>query len=354
VAEGSQGDGLSDPAAGTLLGSCVLEKRLGDGGMGAVFRAHDRYLKRPVAVKVLKPELSSDPDFRKRFEKEGASAAGIEHQNVVRIYSIDADADGQLYLVMEYVDGPDLSKLTKDGPLEHERALRIFDEVAAALQEVHEQGLIHRDVKPANILIRNPGRQDEQAVLTDFGIVKVVDSQTALTLGRIGTPEYMSPEVADMQVATDRSDQYALALILYRMLSGSSLYEGLEMPKAHRDEPLPDLSDLLATANRALRAALQRALSKDPAARFPSVAAFAGAVRESQAGAPADRNPLQELMEEALSESGPLTAVDLATAVGDRLAAGDAGVTPLQIEGRARLYSHLFHRLPDGRIGLRD
>jgi serine/threonine-protein kinase len=345
---------MAEWTTGELLGSCVLEEHLGDGGMGTVFKAHDRHLKRPVAVKVLKTELSSDPIFRKRFENEGASAAGIEHQNVVQIYSIDADAGGRLYLVMEYVDGPDLSALINQDPLEHERALRIFNEVAAALQAVHEQGLVHRDVKPANILIRDLGQSEEQAVLTDFGIVKTRDSHTALTFGPIGTPDYMSPEVADLQPATDRSDQYALALILYRMLSGCRLFEGLEMPKAHRDESLPDLAATLSTANRALRAALTRALAKDPAERFPSVAAFADAVRESQAGAAADRPPLQEAMEIVLNERGPLSPVDLATAVSDQLPADDVGVTPLQVEGRAKLYSQLFRRLPDGRIGLRD
>jgi serine/threonine-protein kinase len=321
--------------------------------MGSVFKAEDRYLKRTVAVKILKPELYSNPDLRKRFEKEAVSAAGIEHENVVQIYSIDADDEGRPYLVMEYVEGPDLSKLA-GAPLDHERALRIFGEVAAALQAVHAQGLVHRDVKPANILIRNVGEGHEQAVLTDFGIVKVVDSQTALTFGPIGTPDYMSPEVADLKPATDRSDQYALALVLYRMLSGSRLFEGLEMPRAHRDEPLPDLAAALPTANRALRAALTRALAKEPEDRFPSVAAFADAVRESEVVLSSERRPLQEIMEEALNERGPMTAVELAAAVGDRLPAGDVGVTPLQIEGRAKLYSQLFHRLPDGRIDLRD
>jgi eukaryotic-like serine/threonine-protein kinase len=305
-------------------------------------------------VKMLKQELYSNTNLRRRFEKEAMSAAGIEHENVVRIYSIDGDDSGRPFLVMEYVDGPDLSKLAEEGPIEHRRALRIFGEVASALQAVHEQGLVHRDVKPANILIRNLGTSDEQAVLTDFGVVKVLDSQTALTFGPIGTPDYMSPEVADLQSATDRSDQYALALVLYRMLSGCRLFEGLEMPRAHRDEPLPDFAADLPTANRALRAALTRALAKDPAERFPSVAAFADAVRESQAGATSDRRPLQEVMEAVLNDRGPLSPIELAAAVSDQLPADDVGVTPLQVEGRAKLYSQLFEGLPDGRIGLRD
>ena len=351
AAEGQAG---LDPEEGTLLGNCVIERRLGDGGMGIVFGAHDRFLKRTVAVKVLKPELYSNSDLRKRFEKEATCAAGIEHENVVRIYSIDGDDEGRPFLVMEYVDGPSLSQRVEDGPIEHQRALRIFGEVAAALQAVHEQGLVHRDVKPANVLIRNPGEPDEQAMLTDFGIVKVLDSQTALTFGAIGTPDYLSPEVADLQPATDRSDQYALALVLYRMLSGCRLFEGLEMPRAHRDEPIPDFAADLPTANRALRGALTRALAKDPGDRFPSVAAFADAVRESQAGAASERRPLQESMELVLNDRGPLSPVELATAVSDQLSSDDVGVTPLQVEGRAKLYSQLFQLLPDGRIGLRD
>jgi serine/threonine-protein kinase len=342
-----------DTLAGTLLGSCAIERRLGSGGMGMVYEAYDRHLKRKVAVKMLKPELYANPDMRKRFEKEAASAAGIEHENVVRVYSIDADSEGRPYIVMEYIEGPDLSRVAQREEIAHDRALRIFDQIASALQAVHDQGLVHRDVKPANVLLRNAGTADEQAMLTDFGIAKAVDSQTAMTIGPIGTADYMSPEVADLQAATDRSDQYALAAVLYRSLCGERLFEGMEMPRAHRDEPLPDLTPALPTANRSLRAAVARALDKDPGARFPSIAAFAEAVRESQDREPAARPPLQKTMEEVLQERGPLPPHELADAVNERLGSDDVGVTALQVEGRARLYSQLFHRRPDESIELR-
>lgn len=338
---------------GTLLGGCIIEGQLGSGGMGVVYKATDRFLRRTVAVKVLKPELYSEPEMRQRFEREAASAAGIEHKHVVRVYSIDVDPDGRPYIVMEYVDGSDLGTIVHRGQVANARALRIFGQVAEALQAVHDQGLVHRDVKPANVLLRNVDTEEEQAMLTDFGIAKAMDSQTAHTVGLIGTFDYMAPEVADLKRATDRSDQYALGAVLYRMLSGELLFEGLEMPRAHRDEPLPDLSRALPNSNRALRAALARALEKDPDARFPSVAALAEAVRESQEREPTERPPLQKLMENVLSENAALSALDLAATICERLPNDDVGVTELQVEGRARLYSQLFHRRPDGQIELR-
>lgn len=338
---------------GTLLGGYLIEERLGSGGMGVVYKAFDRFLRRTVAVKVLKPEMYSNAEARQRFEKEAASAAGIEHEHVVLVYSIDVDPDGRPYIVMEFIEGSDLATVVRQGPLVHDRALRIFDQVADALQAVHDHGHVHRDIKPANILLRNVDSEEEQALLTDFGIAKAVDSQTMITIGMIGTADYMSPEVANLEQATDRSDQYALGVVLYRMLSGELLFDGMEMPKAHRDEPLPDLSGALPTSNRALRAALARSLEKDPALRFPSVAAFAEAVRESQDVGPATRPPLQQLMEEVLNEGPSLSARDLAKAICERLPSNDVGVTELQVEGRARLYSQLFHRRPDGHIDLR-
>lgn len=344
----------SDDLIGSLVGSWVIEARLGSGGMGVVYRARNRHLGRIEALKMLKPDVPANLELRKRFEKEARSAAGIQHPNVVRIHAIGFDPDlQQQYMVMEYIDGPDLGAVSDEGPMDHERAMRIFAETAAALSAVHENGLVHRDVKPENVLLRNAGTKTEQALLTDFGIAKAVDSQTALTLGAIGTPDYMSPEVANLEDATARSDQYALGAILYRMLSGERLFEGHEVPKAHRDEPLPDLLDKLPSANRALRAAITRSLEKDPADRFPTVAALAAAVRESQE-APSDSRPrLQTLMEEILSESGSLAAPDLADRINARLPDDDVGVTALQVEGRARLFAQLFHRRTDGRIALR-
>jgi serine/threonine protein kinase len=336
---------------GTLLGGCIIEERIGGGGMGVVYRARDRHLRRTVAVKILRPESLGDSEMRDRFHREASSAAGIEHDNVVRIYSIDIDDQGQPYIVMEYVDGPDLHSLLLDGPLAQDRALRIFAQVGSALQAVHQFGLVHRDVKPANIILRSADTRDERAMLTDFGIAKALDSQTNLTFGMIGTPEYMAPEVADLQAATDRSDQYSLALVLYKMLTGEHLFQGLEMPKAHRDEPVPDIRKALPETGLAVSAALERALSKEPAERFPSVAAFVKAVEEqpeSEAGTP----PLQRLMQDVLV-TGALSTENLAAAVSSR-SGPSVEYTALQVEGRARLYSQLFRRTPDGLIELRS
>ncbi len=341
----------ADPIIGTLLGGCIIEGRIGVGGMGVVYRARDRHLHRTVAVKILRPESLGDSEMRDRFHREASSAAGIEHDNVVRIYSIDIDDQGQPYIVMEYIDGPDLQSLLVDGPLAEDRALRIFAQVGSALQAVHQFGLVHRDVKPANIILRSAGTRDERAMLTDFGIAKALDSQTNLTFGMIGTPEYMAPEVADLQTATDRSDQYSLALVLYKMLTGEHLFEGLEMPKAHRNEPVPDIRKALPETDLGVSAALERALSKDPADRFPSVAAFTKAVEEqpeAESGTPA----LQRLMQDILT-AGALSPAELAGAATSRSGAS-VEYTALQVEGRAQLYSQLFRRTPDGLIELRS
>lgn len=350
--EGVTGEKPADPLIGSLLGGCLIEECIGGGGMGVVYRATDRHLKRRVAIKLLRDGSYRDTEARKRFEREASSAAGIEHDNVVRIYAIDADDQARPFIVMEYVDGPDLHSQLQEGPLALDRALRIFSEIASALEATHQFGLVHRDVKPANIVLRSVQSRDERAMLTDFGIAKALDSQTNLTFGVIGTPEYMAPEVADYQTATDRSDQYSLALVLYRMLSGEHLFEGLELPKAHRDEPIPDLRRALPGAGLAITSALERALAKDPADRFPSVAAFANAV-EQPAESATGAAPLQQLMQEALTNRPALSPAELAEAVSNR-AGSSLEYTALQVEGRARLYSQLFRRTPDGRIELRE
>lgn len=323
--------------------------------MGVVYKATDRHLRRTVAVKILSPDLYADKLVRTRFEREASSAAALEHPHIVRVYAIDLDPESrQPYIVMEYVPGANLATMLREGELGHERSLSIFDQIASALEAVHQVGLVHRDVKPENVLIRKPGAGALHAMLSDFGIAKAIDSQTSLTLGAIGTPGYMSPDVAGLERATARSDQYALAAVLFEMLGGVRLFAGMEVPKAHREEPLPDLTVALPTANRALRAAVSRALAKEPKDRFPSVAAFAEAVCESQQGPTVARPPLQLLMEEVIAKSCPCLPAEIAGAVNAMLPPDDVGVTPLQVEGRARLYSQLFERRPDGRIGLRN
>ncbi len=336
------------------MGGYILEERLGAGGMGVVYRAFDRGLRRPVALKLLAPHLTQNEEARKRFQKEITSAAAVEHPNIVPVYDAGVD-DGDFFIVMRLVDGPDLETLLKQGPLSIERALHLFSQTADALQKVHNSGLVHRDVKPHNLLIWNTGALNEQALLTDFGIAKAVDSGTLMTLGVPGTPDYVAPEVAQWQPATDRSDQYSLACVLFRMLSGECLYEGKDVPRAHIDERVPDMQERLPYVPRPIQAALARALAKNPDDRFPSVEAFADALTLDTAK-PADsrtqtRGPSlhAELAEVLATAPGEwFLPIDLAARVSGRHAAdGRDPVTALQVEARVRAFPQLFRRRGD-------
>jgi serine/threonine protein kinase len=184
----------SDPRPGSEIAGFRLEQLLGRGGMGAVYRAEDVRLGRKVALKLLVPELAENERFRERFLRESQTAASLDHPHIVPIYAA-GEADGQLYLAMRYVEGADLRQLiAREAPLEPERVLRIAEQVGDALDAAHERGLIHRDVKPANVLVdERSGRA--HCYLTDFGLTKQTSSISGLTgTGElVGTVEYVSP-----------------------------------------------------------------------------------------------------------------------------------------------------------------
>lgn len=341
-----------DPLIGTEVGGYLLEERLGAGGMGVVYRAFDRGLHRPVALKLLAPHLTQNADARRRFQKEITSAAAVDHPNIVPVYDAGVDA-GNFYIVMRLVDGPDLDSVLSQGPLPLERALRLFNQAADALQKVHNSGLVHRDVKPHNLLIWNAGAANEQALLTDFGIAKAVDSGTLMTLGVPGTPDYVAPEVAQWQPATDRSDQYSLACVLFRMLSGECPYEGMEVPRAHIHEQVPDMQERLPSVPRPVQAALARALAKKPGNRFPSVQAFADALmldsRETPDVGTPGRSLHAELAELLAAAPGQwFLPADLAAQINEgHRTSGRDPITALQVEARVRAFPQLFRRRGD-------
>lgn len=348
VDEGAAGENYQDPLIGTSLDGYLLEEKVGEGGMGVVYRANDLGLRRQVAVKTLFL-AAANQERRHRFEREARIAAGISHPNIVQVFDFGV-AEGHLYLVMQLVEGPDLSKMIAAAPIELNRALKLFSDMSRGLHKVHSSGLVHRDIKPSNVLIEDLGRPDERAMITDFGIARDVETQTALTVGPIGTPEYMAPETATER-ATERADQYALALVLYEMLAGEHLFVGLNMADAHRHEPVPDLDTRLPGTPGSLRAALARALDKEPARRFGSVEAFAeNALRP---GLPGQSPPLESLMERVLERVFPrgLELDELTTRVNDLAAVSP--VKPAQVDGRAELFPQLFRRRPDGKIALR-
>ncbi len=256
---------------GTQIGNFVLEAKLGQGGMGVVFVARDLALGRDVALKVLAPNLVDDARARSRFQREIKAAVAIEHPHVVPIYSAGYE-DGCFFLAMRYIRGRDLHVvLNETGPLAEERAMRIVGQIASALYAVHEQGLVHRDVKPHNVLLWTSDIGEEHAFLTDFGLAKAVDEVFGITVaGALGTRGYMAPELHDGADPTPSCDQYSLAVLAFELLTGQLPF--------HDDDELRDFPEpigaLAPGTSQSLRATIQRALSPDPGERFPSVLAF--------------------------------------------------------------------------------
>ena len=214
--------------------------------------------------------------------------------------------EGLFFIAMRLVDGRDLGEVIGGAPMEHGRARRLFRDIVRGLGHVHRLGLVHRDIKPQNILVAHPGEPGEYALLTDFGIARALDSSTALTRGIIGTAAYIAPEILEWKPATAASDQYSLACVVFEMLSGRLPYGGDQLPVAHLKEPVPSLFDAVPDAPSAVVAAVRRAMSKDPHERFPDVHQFEAAALaegpvergEAIAPTPAERDPADSLPHE--------------------------------------------------------
>ncbi|MCT9931240.1 serine/threonine-protein kinase [Planotetraspora sp. A-T 1434] len=269
----------------TLAGRYRLDARLGAGGMGEVWRGEDTVLARTVAVKVLLPGRLDDPGFAVRFQGEARAMATVNHPGVVDVYDYgvtDVPGDGPTaYLVMRFVDGEPLDRLLmRLGRLGPEPAMELIAQAAAALQAVHDRGIVHRDIKPGNLLVRPDGT----LVLTDFGIARA-DANSRLTdAGMVlGTAAYCAPEQAEGAPVTPAVDIYALGVVAYECVAGRRPFDG-DTPvtialKHIREEPPP----LPADVPPAVRAVVERAMSKDPARRWPSAAAMSQAARQSVA-----------------------------------------------------------------------
>jgi hypothetical protein len=264
--------------AGDLIGDFRIVRQLGEGGMGTVYLAQDERLDRRVALKVIAPRLAHDPEFQRRFETEARSAAAIDDPNVVPVYSAGAE-NGRLFIAMRFVDGTDLrAVLAGGGRLDVQEAAAIVADVASALDAAHAAGFVHRDVKPANILLADRGGK-RTAVLTDFGLTKGLHGGSTQLTGTgqwIGTLDYVAPEQMTSGRVDARTDVYALGCVLHEALTGSVPFPGTDMQKmwAHVNEPLPALEGVAA---QKLEAAIGRATAKDPEDRFPSAGDLARA-----------------------------------------------------------------------------
>jgi len=257
------------------IGIYLIERRIGRGGMGAVYLAVDPTLKRHVALKVLPPELAAHPESVARFEREATSLARIRHPNLVHIYAVGCEG-GRHYIVMEYVKGISLAEILRQrGALPHAAAIRILGQVLAALDKVHAAGVVHRDLKPANIMID----EDQRAILMDFGLAKPHHDRSVTTARTIiGTPEYMAPELAEGGEADPRSDLYAVGIILFEMLTGDVPFRGnsaIATLRQHVEKGPPSVRELAPAVPPPLEAVLAKALAKSPADRHANARALA-------------------------------------------------------------------------------
>ncbi len=265
-----------------IAGRYELQDLIGHGGMSSVYKARDSLLERNVAVKVLHQQYNADDDFVERFKREARSAARLQHPNIVTVIDRGED-DGRQYIVFEHIDGENLKEfLVRKGRLEVREALEIALEIARALSFAHGHGLIHRDVKPQNVLLNGDGR----AKVTDFGIARSLEVESGMTqTGTVlGTSNYIAPEQAKGQPVDAQSDVYSLGIVLYELLAGEVPFPGesfVVIAMKHVHEPPPSILDKRRDVPLRVADAIDRALEKDPTRRFPTMAAFAAELEQA-------------------------------------------------------------------------
>src|SRR4051812_2812730 len=304
--------------------------------MGVVYRALQLDLERPVALKLIATSLAEDPEFRDRFVRESRAAASIDHPNVIPIY-YTGEHDGLLYIAMRYVEGSDLRTLVRaEGRLEPERAARIVAQVGAALDAAHARGLVHRDVKPANVLL---GAEDH-AYLTDFGLTKRLQSAAGASTragGWVGTLGYVAPEQIRGSRVDARADVYALGCVLYHALSGGPPYHRERDEAtlwAHLNDPPPSLSSI-PDVPEAFDEGLPPALAKDAADRYPS-AGDLGRAALLAAGAPATIRPERTVAVGAAAPGGDQETVVSEDQPPTRMATRRQDAPPAAVAQRTR------------------
>ena len=276
---------------GSLVAGYRLEAQVGAGGMAVVFRARDERLGRLVALKILAPALAADEGFRRRFIAESRAAAAVDDPHIIPVYEA-GESGGVLFIAMRFVAGGDLRRvLGREGPLPAARAAEFISPVASALDAAHRAGLVHRDVKPANILVDASAGRPDHVYLSDFGVSKGAVSSVSLTgTGHfLGTPDYSAPEQVQGRTVDGRTDQYALACVAFQLLTGSVPFErdqGMAVLLAHLSELPPSLAARRPGLPGAADRVLARAMAKAPEKRYGSCRDFADALREALGLAP--------------------------------------------------------------------
>ncbi len=313
IAGGGGGFALMVPAAesydrmigATIDGRYQLLEKLGEGGMGVVFRGRHTVIEKPVAIKVLKREVARDQSVVKRFLQEAKAASRIGHANIVDVTDFGTLPDGSPYAVMEYIEGVTLARALRDGPMQSIRALPIVAQIARALAAAHEKGIVHRDLKPENIFLTERDGRKDFVKIVDFGIAKVAPldgmggggSRLTRAGSVFGTPEYMAPEQAAGKPDTDhRVDVYALGTILYEMLAGRVPHKGeslvATLAMQMLDPILPPLDvNPQADITPELQTVIMKSLSKERGERHPSMHDFLGAIDEVADGVPLEPMP---------------------------------------------------------------
>jgi serine/threonine protein kinase len=270
---------MADLGVGTRFGPYTIERLVGRGGMSVVYLAEDTRLGRRVALKVLAGDVAMDESFRARFLAESRTAASLEHPNIVPIHEA-GEAEGHLYIAMRYVRGTDLATLLdQEGPLDPQRARSVIEQVAAALDAAHAEGLVHRDVKPANVLLA-PGTERDLVYLSDFGVTRRTSAPRGPTAtGQfLGTVEYAAPEQFEGRPVDTRTDVYALGCVLYECLTGEPPFrrdEQVAVMYAHLNEPPPSVTARRPEIPAGIDPVVARAMAKRPQERYASAGALA-------------------------------------------------------------------------------
>jgi len=252
------------------IGRYQIQDALGRGGMATVYAAYDPSFERQVAIKLLPREFLHDPQFHTRFQREAKAIAALEHPAILPVYDFGED-DGQPYLVMRLMSGGSLKERIEQGPLPLDETLMVVERVGAALAAAHTKGVIHRDLKPGNILFDGDGNP----AIADFGIVKLTEHASQLTgSGIVGTPAYMAPEMASAGGVTPLIDIYAMGVTLYQMLTGQLPFNAdtpMGLMAAHVTKPVPDVREARPDLPEDAQYVIERSMAKDPAERYQTL-----------------------------------------------------------------------------------